>query len=490
MDRLCCMLWLLLTWVSIISVLSIARRLKPTSRKLPPGPTKYPLIGNLFDLGNKPHKSLAKLAKVHGPIMSLKLGQVTTIVMSSESMAKQVLQIHDKSFCDRTIPDSLLAHQHHEFGMPWLPASTEWRNLRKICNSYIFSSKKVETDQDLRRKKVQELVAYVEESCSGGRAINIGQAAFTTSLNMLSRTIFSVDLADPTSDTGQKFKELVWDIMVDMGKPNLADHFPLLKKIDPLGMRRRMATNFGKMFELFDRMIDQRLKLRDGHNEDVLDILLNITQEIDRNCIKHLFLDLFVAGTDTTSSTLEWAMAELLLNPEALSKAQLELEQTIGKRNQVEESAITHLPYLQAIIKETLRLHPPTPLLLPRKASADIELSGFTVPKDAKVLVNVWAIGRDATAWDNPNSFIPERFLGSDLDFKGHHFELIPFGGGRRICPAVLMAIKMLHLMLASLIHSFDWKLDEEKMDMEDKFGITLQKAQPLCAIPIARRFN
>ncbi|KAJ0046650.1 hypothetical protein Pint_05093 [Pistacia integerrima] len=490
MDRLCCMLWLLLTWGSIISVLSIARRLKTTSRKLPPGPTKYPLIGNLFDLGNKPHKSLAKLAKVHGPIMSLKLGQVTTIVMSSESMAKQVLQIHDKSFCDRTIPDSLLAHQHHEFGMPWLPASTEWRNLRKICNSYIFSSKKVETDQDLRRKKVQELVAYVEESCSGGRAINIGQAAFTTSLNMLSRTIFSVDLADPTSDTGQKFKELVWDIMVDMGKPNLADHFPLLKKIDPLGIRRRMATNFGKMFELFDRMIDQRLKLRDGHNEDMLDILLNITQEIDRNCIKHLFLDLFVAGTDTTSSTLEWAMAELLLNPEGLSKAQLELEQTIGKRNQVEESAITHLPYLQAIIKETLRLHPPTPLLLPRKASADIELSGFTVPKDAKVLVNVWAIGRDATAWDNPNSFIPERFLGSDLDFKGHHFELIPFGGGRRICPAVLMAIKMLHLMLASLIHSFDWKLDEEKMDMEDKFGITLQKAQPLCAIPIARRFN
>lgn len=183
-------------------------------------------------------------------------------------------------------------------------------------------------------------------------------------------------------------------------------------------------------------------------------------------------------------------MAELLLNPEALSKAQLELEQTIGNRSQVEESDISDLPYLQAIIKETLRLHPPTPLLLPRKASADIKLSGFTVPKDAKVLVNVWAIGRDATTWENPNSFIPERFLGSEIDFKGQHFELIPFGGGRRICPAVLMAIKMLHLMLASLIHSFDWKLEDEEMDMEDKFGITLQKAHPLCAIPIARLFN
>lgn len=281
------MLWLLLPWLSIISL----RRLKPGSRKLPPGPPKYPLIGNLFDLGNKPHKSLAKLAKIHGPIITLKLGQVTTVVISSKSMAKQVLQTYDKSFCDRSIPDSLLAHQHHEFGMPWLPASAEWRNLRKICNSYIFSSKKVEEDQDLRRKKVQELVAYVEESCDAGRAINIGQAAFTANLNMLSRTIFSVDLADTSSDTAQEFKELVWNIMMDMGKPNLADHFPVLKMIDPQGIRRRMETNIGKMFELFDRLINQRLKLRDGrNNEDMLDILLNITQEIDINCIKHLFL--------------------------------------------------------------------------------------------------------------------------------------------------------------------------------------------------------
>lgn len=179
-------------------------------------------------------------------------------------------------------------------------------------------------------------------------------------------------------------------------------------------------------------------------------------------------------------------MAELLRSPDALSKARLELEQTIGKGKTIEESDITRLPYLQAVVKETLRLHPAVPLLLPRKALADVEIAGFIVPKGAQVFVNAWAIGRDELTWENPLSFMPERFLGSNLDFKGRNFELIPFGSGRRICPGLPLAIRMLHLMLGSLINSFDWKLEDENMDMEEKFGITLQKAQPLRVIPVA----
>ena len=182
-------------------------------------------------------------------------------------------------------------------------------------------------------------------------------------------------------------------------------------------------------------------------------------------------------------------MAELIHNPEVLSKAKEELNQIIGKGNPVEESDIARLPYLQAIVKETFRLHPPVPLLLPRKAEADVEIQGFTVPKGAQVLVNAWAIGRDSSIWENPNSFKPERFIGSEIDVKGRNFELIPFGAGRRICPGLPLAIRMLHLMLGSLIHTFDWKLEDgfkpEDMSMEDKFGLTLQMAQPLRAIPI-----
>ena len=179
-------------------------------------------------------------------------------------------------------------------------------------------------------------------------------------------------------------------------------------------------------------------------------------------------------------------MAELLHNPEALLKAKLELEQTVGKCKPIEESDITRLPYLQAVVKETLRLHPAVPLLLPRKATKDVAIAGFTVPKGAQVFVNVWAIGRDESTWDKPHSFMPERFLGLDVDFKGRNFELIPFGAGRRICPGLPLAIRMLHIMLGSLINSFDWKLENENMDMEEKFGLTVQKAQPLHVVPVA----
>lgn len=198
--------------------------------------------------------------------------------------------------------------------------------------------------------------------------------------------------------------------------------------------------------------------------------------------------DLFTAGTDTTSSTLEWAMAELLRNPKALLEARRELQQIIGKGNAVEESDVTRLPYLQAIVKETLRLHPPVPFLLPRKVEADIEIHNFVVPKDAQVLINAWAIGRDPSIWKEPDSFHPERFIGSDMDVKGRDFGLIPFGAGRRICPGLPLAIRMLHLLLGRLIHSFVWELEDgitpENLNMDDKYSIVLQKAQPLKIIP------
>ena len=198
--------------------------------------------------------------------------------------------------------------------------------------------------------------------------------------------------------------------------------------------------------------------------------------------------DLFVAGTDTTSSTLEWAMTEVLHNPETLKKAKEELAQVIGKGKTIEESDIARLPYLRAIVKETLRIHPPVPFLIPRKLEVDVEICGYEIPKGTQILVNVWAIGRDPSTWANATSFMPERFLDSEIDFRGQDFELIPFGAGRRICPGLPLAIRMVPVMLGSLINSFDWTLEggiaPKDMNMEEKFGITIQKAHPLQAIP------
>ena len=182
-------------------------------------------------------------------------------------------------------------------------------------------------------------------------------------------------------------------------------------------------------------------------------------------------------------------MAELLQNPETMVKAQRELQEVLGKDGIVEESDISKLPYLQAIVKETFRLHPPAPLLVPHKAETDVEICGCTVPKNSQVLINAWVIGRDPSTWSNPNAFMPERFLGRDIDVKGRDFELIPFCAGRRICLGLILAHRMLHLILASLLHSYAWKLDDgmkpEDMDINEKLGFTLQKAQPLRAIPI-----
>uniref|UniRef100_A0A5B7C5D6 Uncharacterized protein n=1 Tax=Davidia involucrata TaxID=16924 RepID=A0A5B7C5D6_DAVIN len=199
---------------------------------------------------------------------------------------------------------------------------------------------------------------------------------------------------------------------------------------------------------------------------------------------------MFTAGTDTTTSTLEWAMAELLHNPKTLHKVQAELRSVIGPNKKLEEKDIENLPYLKAVIKETLRLHPPLPFLVPHMAMSSCNMLGYHIPKETQILVNVWAIGRDAKTWKDPLSFKPERFLESNnVDYKGHHFEFIPFGSGRRMCPAVPLASRVLPVALGSLLHLFDWVLADglkpEDMDMSERMGITLRKAVPLKAIPI-----
>jgi cytochrome P450 len=182
-------------------------------------------------------------------------------------------------------------------------------------------------------------------------------------------------------------------------------------------------------------------------------------------------------------------MAELMYNSEIMSKVQKELEQVVGKGIPIQETDIPKLPYMQAVIKETFRLHPAVPFLLPRKAETDVKIGDYIIPKDAQVLVNAWVIGRDPNKWDNPNVFLPERFLDSEIDVKGHHFELIPFGSGRRICPGLPLAIRMLPLMLGSLINCFSWKLEDglnvDDLNKEDEYGITLEKSQPVRIVPI-----
>ncbi|MCE0481062.1 hypothetical protein HAX54_038459 [Datura stramonium] len=464
---------LVLGSISALSFLYIIAKIcSRGSKKLPPGPSPWPIIGNLHLLGANPHVSLANLATIYGPIMSLKLGQITTVVISSSSIAKQVLKNQDQAFSTRFIPNALQAHNHYQFSVAWLPVCPQWRTLRRILNTNLLSSNRLDANQHLRSQKVKQLIAYCAKCCQQGEALDVGQVAFKTNLNLLSNTLFSKDLADPFSDSKVELKEVIWGIMAELGKPNLVDFFPILENIDLQGIRRRTTIYFGKLFKLFDGLINERLmEKRRGFNEksDVLETFLNISEknpeDINHNHIKSMLLDIFGAGTDTTTSTLEWAMAEVLKQPEIMKKAQVELAEIIGKEKLVEEVDVFRLPYLQCIIKETLRMHPPVPFLVPRKVEQDIELCDYIIPKGSQVLVNVWAIDRDFTFWEDPLVFKPER-----------------------ICPGLPLALRMIPVMLGSLLNSFNWKLEEgiepEELNMEEKFGITLAKARPLRAIP------
>ncbi|MED6182048.1 hypothetical protein PIB30_025124 [Stylosanthes scabra] len=509
MDYYLTLILLILSFLVSTLLFSFIIIQKQHSKLLPPGPKPYPIIGNLLHLllNNKNNynslQTFINLSKTYGPIITLKLGTLTSIVISSPQIAKEALQKNDVALSNRTIPYTIFStlEEHCKKSIIFLPSSTKWRSFRRACATRIFSPQRLDSMQILRKRKAQDLLDFLHECCKKGEALDIGEAIFKTVLNTISNTFISMDLVDYYDNEKFKvFKDIVFGFTEESTRPCLGDFFPLLGFLDSRAARARTKDRYAKLYAVIDGAMEERIRLRDSKPgcysqefNDALDSLLDLvdeeSSEFNRHDVVPLLMDLFVASIDTTSSTLEWAMAELMHNPTKLHKVREELHQLLGQNEEVEESHITKLPYINAIVKETLRLHPPTPLLVPHKANGDVELGGFTVPKNAQILINVWSIGRDSHIWANPNSFEPERFLDSEIDFKGKNFELIPFGSGRRICPGLPLASRSLSFMLASLLYHFNWKIANEMkpedINMSFSFGITLHKAQPLLLVPI-----
>ncbi|KAK3012156.1 hypothetical protein RJ639_010455 [Escallonia herrerae] len=461
---LCSLLFLL-----AIDGLSLFRR-----RTLPPGPCGLPLVGNLFEIGPKPHESLAKLAKKHGPLMTIRLGSVTSVVASSPEMAREILQKNDEACSGRPIPDAVTALDEYNHAVLWMPTGAEWRIIRRALNTYLTHPQKLDTLRGLRRRAVQELVQHVKEANQSEEAVDIGKLAFTTALNQMSNTCVSENVADFTSNEIRGFQNAVKTLMEVDGKFNIADIFPWLKLWihNAYGAKPRLLTV---------GLMHRRLKHRQSklpRDEDFLDSLLDFSQENEAefNC-KHIKILLVVSLFMENFSTSTRIMAKL----------RQEVSDSVGSKGKIEESEILELPYLQAVAKETMRLHLSVPFLVPHKTETSVKLKGFEVPPNTQILVNAWAIARDTEYWENPLHFMPERFLKSEADFKGQHFSFLPFGSGRRMCPGIPLAQRVVSLMIASLVYHFDWKLPHStnELDMNDIFGITLLRATPLLAVPM-----
>lgn len=293
---------LLASFVLCSFFLLLGPNLWPRKRSnLPPGPTPLPIIGNILKLGHKPHHSLAELSKTYGPLMHLKLGGIHTVVATSPEMAREVLLKHDQACSSRAVPHVAHALGHHEASVAWLPVGSKWRMLRKISKEHMFTSHKLEASESLRQEKLQQLRDYLAQSSSSSRLVNIEEVAFVTVLNLISATVFSVDFAsfDSKYSSHREMKEIIQGVMKIHGTPNMSDFFPILRRVDPQGLKRKGEVYMSKLLHKVDEIVSERLQERakapdSPKKKDLLQVLLDLNQENDaslsRHDMKHLLI--------------------------------------------------------------------------------------------------------------------------------------------------------------------------------------------------------
>ncbi|KAL0711984.1 hypothetical protein Bca4012_018962 [Brassica carinata] len=467
---------------------------------LPPGPRGLPIVGNLPFLKPDLHIYFRNLAQEYGPIFKLHLGSKLTVVVNTPSLTREIFKEQDINFSNHDVPLTARVLTYGGLDLVFLPYGAEWRKLRKVCVLKLLNRKTLDSFYELRRKEIRERRRFLYEKSQEKSAVNVGDQMFLTILNLTMNMIWGGSVkAEEMESVGTEFKLVVSEIITVLGEPNVSDFFPWLARFDLQGLVKRMRVCVQELDAIFDGAIGKMQKLGsmdDGESKDFLQHMMKLRdQEVDSevpitvNHVKAILLDIVIGGTDTTTTTIEFAMAELIKNPELMKRAQQELDEVVGKENNVEESHITRLPYLVAIMKETLRLHPTVPLLVPHRPAETAVVGGYTVPKDTKVFINIWCIQRDPSLWETPTEFRPERFLDNkSCDFTGTDYSFLPFGSGRRICAGVALAERMVLYTLASLLHSFDWKIPEgHVLDLEEKFGIVLKLKNPLVALPVPR---
>ncbi|KAF5772381.1 putative N-methylcoclaurine 3'-monooxygenase [Helianthus annuus] len=455
---------------------------------LPPGPPKLPIIGNLHQVGDQLHVSLAKFAQEYGPLISLKLGTKILVVASSPEAAKGILKTQDRHLSSRVVPTAMQQKSLLPHSILFSECNESWRTLRSLCRAEMFSSNALEAHSRLREEKIDQLLEFLHKK--QGQVINARDIVFTTLFNTLSCIVFGKDFLDleKENETFVGVKRSILMILEYVSRvKDFGSFFPVFQRFDLQGIRKGGMKHIQEVFDFWKDTIEERKVQMSSSTSSsrqskfFLDRLLENGFSDDR--INEYVTELFVAGTNTTTTSLVWAMAEIVKNQDVVKRIEEEMKREIGS-NKIKVSQLSKLPYLQACVKESLRLHPPVPFLLPRLAVETCEVMNYTIPKNAQIFVNVWAIGRDPNVWDDPLSFKPERFLVSDLDFKGQDFELLPFGSGRRICPSLPLGSKSMEFIIASLVHEFDWVLpdikDPSQLDMEERFQITLGREKPL----------
>ncbi|KAI5396715.1 hypothetical protein KIW84_062804 [Lathyrus oleraceus] len=466
-------LWLL----STIVVRSLLTRKKNKNRLTPPSPPSLPIIGHLHLISKLPHQSLHELSTYYGPIMQIFLGSKRCLVTSSPEIAKEFLKTNEIYFSNRF--RSVVVHylSYGSKGFLFAPYGEYWKFMKKMCMSKLLGRRTLDQFLPLRQQETLRFPRLLQRKGEAGVAVDIGGELLTLTNSTISRMAMRKICCENDINV-EEIRKMVRDVSELGGKFNVSDYIWFCKNLDLQGMNKRLKG----IMERFDRMMekvirehqDERKKRKekgeDEHVRDLLDILLEVHEnekseiKLSMENVKAFILDIFMAGTDTSVITIEWAIVELINNPD--------------------------LPYLQAIVKETLRIHP-APIIV-RQTSESCVVYGYEVLAETILFLNLWSMGRDSKLWESPLEFKPERFMSEDVKFdvRGQNLEFMPFGTGRRACPGTSLALQVVPTNLAAMIQCFEWKVDGDgKVNMEEKPGMTLPRAHPLMYVPLPR-FN
>ncbi|KAG9451536.1 hypothetical protein H6P81_011501 [Aristolochia fimbriata] len=509
----------LITTTLMLFVFPGAGRTRPRAAddevKYPPEvPGRWPLIGHLHRLMDEKvplSKTLGEFADKHGPLVTFWIGVHRTVVASTWDMAKECLATNDRALASRPAiaAGKYLSFNYAIFGFS--PYGQYWRETRKISTHELLSARQLDLLKHVRSTEVELGFKDLYARCGTRRDFQtiqidlkdwFGDLAFNNVvMTVVGKRYFGANVRAEEAAEAKKFQRAIFDFFPQSGNPIPSDAVPFLEWFDIGGRIRAMKKTAGEMDSFASAWLEERRRLRRlagdnyGPDRDFLDVMLTqVTGKAQLfdgyhpdTVIKATVLTMILAGTETTSIALTWVVSLLLNNRHVLKKAQEELDAQIGNEREATESDIKNLPYLGAIVKETMRLYPAVHVTAPHEAMEDCVVGGYKIPAGTRVFVNMWKLQRDPSIWPDPLEFIPERFLGekADLDIaRGHNFELLPFSAGRRMCPGGPFALHVLHLVLARLLHEFDLKTpNDEPVDMTDAPGLTISKATPLPAL-------
>ncbi|RCV44301.1 hypothetical protein SETIT_9G362100v2 [Setaria italica] len=467
------------------AAVAVSRRRASTATPPPPG---APGVVTAL-AGPTAHRALASLSRSlpgGAALSAFSVGLTRLVVASRPDTARELLS--SAAFADRPVKDAARELLFHR-AMGFAPSGDYWRALRRISSAYLFSPRSVAASAPRRAAIGEGMLRRI--SGGGGEAVAMRRVLHAASLDHVMATVFG-SCYDPESPEGVELEEMVKEGYHLLGVFNWGDHLPLLSWLDVQGVRRRCRTLVGRVNVFVARIIEEhRQRKKSGDNGepaaagDFVDVLLGLEGEeklSDSDMIAVLW-EMIFRGTDTVAILLEWVMARMVLHRDIQSKAQAELDAVVGRGGAAMSDAdVARLPYLQRVVKETLRVHPPGPLLSwARLAVHDAVVGGHLVPAGTTAMVNMWAIARDPAVWPEPEAFRPERFEEEDVSVMGGDLRLAPFGAGRRVCPGKAMALATVHLWLAQLLHRFEWApADGGGVDLSERLGMSLEMEKPL----------